>query len=211
MGKPVYLGELRTDEAGRLIVLGGRGVSASLRRHQGHHLRQQRRLARRRLRRPGHREGDRRRPEAAGRSGLGRRRAAELRAAAEVGAHHVGPDARPRDQRQQLPRRRDPPSSATSARCSSACRGLQWVNAGFAAPSAGSAPNNLRRPTGSSGSPSRATDASCAGRSRISSASSIATLFAGALAVALRRRDEHPAAADAASIHVADQHAARRS
>lgn len=29
MGKPVYLGELRTDEAGRLIVLGGRGESAS--------------------------------------------------------------------------------------------------------------------------------------------------------------------------------------
>jgi hypothetical protein len=29
MGKAVYLGELRTDEEGRLIVLGGRGVSAS--------------------------------------------------------------------------------------------------------------------------------------------------------------------------------------
>jgi hypothetical protein len=29
MGKPVYLGELQTDDAGRLIVLGGRGVSAS--------------------------------------------------------------------------------------------------------------------------------------------------------------------------------------
>lgn len=29
MTKPVYLGELRTDDAGRLIVLGGRGVSAS--------------------------------------------------------------------------------------------------------------------------------------------------------------------------------------
>ena len=29
MGTEVYLGELRTDEAGRLIVLGGRGVSAS--------------------------------------------------------------------------------------------------------------------------------------------------------------------------------------
>lgn len=29
MGKTVYLGELRTDNAGRLIVLGGRGVSAS--------------------------------------------------------------------------------------------------------------------------------------------------------------------------------------
>jgi hypothetical protein len=29
MGKPVYLGEIRTDEAGRLVVLGGRGVSAS--------------------------------------------------------------------------------------------------------------------------------------------------------------------------------------
>jgi hypothetical protein len=29
MGKAVYLGELRTDAAGRLIVLGGRGVSAS--------------------------------------------------------------------------------------------------------------------------------------------------------------------------------------
>ena len=29
MGRAVYLGELRTDEAGRLIVLGGRGVSAS--------------------------------------------------------------------------------------------------------------------------------------------------------------------------------------
>lgn len=29
MGKRVYLGELRTDEAGRLLVLGGRGVSAS--------------------------------------------------------------------------------------------------------------------------------------------------------------------------------------
>ncbi len=29
MGKNVYLGELRTDEEGRLIVLGGRGVSAS--------------------------------------------------------------------------------------------------------------------------------------------------------------------------------------
>jgi len=29
MGVPVYLGELRTDEAGRLLVLGGRGVSAS--------------------------------------------------------------------------------------------------------------------------------------------------------------------------------------
>jgi hypothetical protein len=29
MGKKVYLGELRTDEEGRLIVLGGRGVSAS--------------------------------------------------------------------------------------------------------------------------------------------------------------------------------------
>jgi hypothetical protein len=29
MGTPVYLGELRTDEAGRLVVLGGRGKSAS--------------------------------------------------------------------------------------------------------------------------------------------------------------------------------------
>lgn len=29
MGTPVYLGELRTDDAGRLIVLGGHGVSAS--------------------------------------------------------------------------------------------------------------------------------------------------------------------------------------
>ena len=29
MGTPVHLGEIRTDEAGRLIVLGGRGVSAS--------------------------------------------------------------------------------------------------------------------------------------------------------------------------------------
>ncbi len=29
MGTPVYLGEIRTDEAGRLIVLGGRGKSAS--------------------------------------------------------------------------------------------------------------------------------------------------------------------------------------
>ncbi|MFL6245359.1 MAG: LodA/GoxA family CTQ-dependent oxidase [Thermoanaerobaculia bacterium] len=29
MGTPVYLGELRTDDAGRVIVLGGRGVSAS--------------------------------------------------------------------------------------------------------------------------------------------------------------------------------------
>lgn len=29
MGKKVYLGEIRTDEAGRLIVLGGHGVSAS--------------------------------------------------------------------------------------------------------------------------------------------------------------------------------------
>ncbi len=29
MGKPVYLGELRTDEAGRLIVLGGHGKAAS--------------------------------------------------------------------------------------------------------------------------------------------------------------------------------------
>ena len=29
MGKKVYLGELRTDEAGRLLFLGGRGVSAS--------------------------------------------------------------------------------------------------------------------------------------------------------------------------------------
>jgi hypothetical protein len=29
MGRDVYLGELRTDEAGRLVVLGGRGVSAS--------------------------------------------------------------------------------------------------------------------------------------------------------------------------------------
>lgn len=29
MGKPVYLGEIRTDEQGRLVVLGGRGESAS--------------------------------------------------------------------------------------------------------------------------------------------------------------------------------------
>ncbi len=29
LGTPVYLGELRTDEAGRLVVLGGRGLSAS--------------------------------------------------------------------------------------------------------------------------------------------------------------------------------------
>jgi hypothetical protein len=29
MGTPVYLGELKTDEEGRLVVLGGRGVSAS--------------------------------------------------------------------------------------------------------------------------------------------------------------------------------------
>jgi len=29
LGKPVYLGELRTDECGRLLFLGGRGVSAS--------------------------------------------------------------------------------------------------------------------------------------------------------------------------------------
>jgi hypothetical protein len=30
LGKPVYLGELRTDAKGRLLVLGGRGVSASV-------------------------------------------------------------------------------------------------------------------------------------------------------------------------------------
>jgi hypothetical protein len=30
MGSPVYLGEIRTDEAGRLIVLGGHGVSRSI-------------------------------------------------------------------------------------------------------------------------------------------------------------------------------------
>ncbi|WP_052707593.1 LodA/GoxA family CTQ-dependent oxidase [Streptomyces rubellomurinus] len=29
LGKPVYLGELRTDDSGRLVFLGGRGVSAS--------------------------------------------------------------------------------------------------------------------------------------------------------------------------------------
>src|SRR5205823_3379072 len=29
-GTPVYLGELRTDEAGRLVMLGGRGHSAAL-------------------------------------------------------------------------------------------------------------------------------------------------------------------------------------
>src|SRR5262249_34598387 len=29
LGKPVYLGELKTDDAGRLIFLGGRGVSRS--------------------------------------------------------------------------------------------------------------------------------------------------------------------------------------
>jgi hypothetical protein len=31
MGTPVYLGELRTDDAGRPIVLGGRGKSVSFR------------------------------------------------------------------------------------------------------------------------------------------------------------------------------------
>ena len=49
----VPLGELRTDEEGRLIVIGGAGHSASYHRRPGGHLRQQRRLVRRHLRRPG--------------------------------------------------------------------------------------------------------------------------------------------------------------
>jgi L-Lysine epsilon oxidase N-terminal/L-lysine epsilon oxidase C-terminal domain len=34
LGKPVYLGELRTDSAGRLLVLGGRGASESVPPHE---------------------------------------------------------------------------------------------------------------------------------------------------------------------------------
>ena len=95
MGTPVYLGELRTDEAGRLVVLGGRGKSASYDGKRADHLRQQRRLARRRLRRPGHRHGDAR---TAGRSPVDPAWVVvappNYAPDAEVGAHHVGPDAR---------------------------------------------------------------------------------------------------------------------
>ena len=41
----VYLGEIRTDEKGRLIFLGGHGVSASAAGNTRHGFRQQRRLA----------------------------------------------------------------------------------------------------------------------------------------------------------------------
>ena len=57
-------------------------------------VRQQRGLARRRLRRPGHGAGHDRWPAGAGRPGLGRRRAAELRAGARRRADDVRPAAR---------------------------------------------------------------------------------------------------------------------
>ena len=60
MGVDVYLGELRTDASGRLIFLGGRGVSASptgstdLQREGPQRLHQRRWLVRRHVRRAGH-------------------------------------------------------------------------------------------------------------------------------------------------------------
>ena len=50
-GKPVYLGELRTDEAGRLLFLGGTGRIGLVRNRPAASFAQQRRLARRHLRR----------------------------------------------------------------------------------------------------------------------------------------------------------------
>ena len=82
MGKKVALGELRTDEAGRLLVLGGFGKSASYRRQARHHVRQQRRLARRHVGRAGARHRPCRRQRVRGRTGHGCGHAAQLRAGA---------------------------------------------------------------------------------------------------------------------------------
>ena len=64
----VYLGEIRTDDEGRLLFLGGHGVSASpdadpdLRPERPERVHQRQRLVRRHVRRTGHRRGEDRRP-----------------------------------------------------------------------------------------------------------------------------------------------------
>jgi hypothetical protein len=83
MGIPVYLGSVLTDDAGRLLVLGGHGVSASYNRRYRRDLRQQR---------PGELGGQ----GVAGGAGLGRGSAPQLRSRPQVSPYPLGFDARPR-------------------------------------------------------------------------------------------------------------------
>ena len=102
LGTPVYLGEIRTDPQGRLIVFGGRGKSASYNgaravtfaNNEGWHDDTSGR--------PGDGRGHIRGPKAAGRPGLDCRCPAELRATAEICAHDVGSDSRRRDHRRDI-------------------------------------------------------------------------------------------------------------
>jgi hypothetical protein len=132
LGIEVELGELRTDEDGRLLVFGGWGRSCRGRAGAARqHLRQQRPLARRHRRRPGRRRRPHRRPRDPRRRCLGRRRAAELRARDLRRRHHV--------RRRLRGAIRLAPELAPER--PSFCRqiyplfermvGNQWVNAGF--------------------------------------------------------------------------------
>jgi hypothetical protein len=90
MGTKVPLGELRTDDQGRLLVLGG-----FVPRQAGDNVRQQRRVARRHLRRMG--QGDRPDRGQGSRGGAGGRRghSTELWARAVRRRHHVRRRLRP--------------------------------------------------------------------------------------------------------------------
>jgi hypothetical protein len=133
LGEPVYLGELRTDDHGRLLVLGGHGKSRVAREAPRHHVREQRRLARRCVRRSRHRHRAPRRTIAACRTGLGGRGAAQLRPAPAVGPHDVGSDARRRDQSGIARGPKRPSLQEDIQPIFDRLARLQWVNAGFAA------------------------------------------------------------------------------
>ena len=132
LGASVYLGELRTDDAGRLVVLGGRGHSFAPRGEPLTTFAQQLRLVRRRLRRTGAGNDARRRHDVRGRSRLGRRCAAGLRSARSPPGTSRSTTSmlRPacagkascRTGRCRLP--------TISTRCSRGVVEMQWVNAG---------------------------------------------------------------------------------
>ena len=102
MGKPVYLGEVRTDEQGRLMVFRRPRPVGFVRLKSGGYLCQQRGLVRRYVGRASH--GDREVPgnNTRSRSRLGGGCACELRTGAKIGPHHVGLVARHGDQGAQI-------------------------------------------------------------------------------------------------------------
>ena len=88
LDEPVPLGELLTDEFARLVFVPGQGRGYSPGQAPLDIVRQQRRLGRRHVRRPGAGDRDDRRAHAAGGAGMGRRGAAELRTRAPQRPDH---------------------------------------------------------------------------------------------------------------------------